>query len=75
MKVSITKYEINDFGEIVKGTKVETTFEDIDVNNFEELYYFYKLIYPKRNVHVTYENGERKISMMESSKRVYIRQI
>ena len=72
MKVSITEYNTNDFGEIIKNS-VKVTFEELDIANYEHLIQFYKLLYPKRSVHVHYENKERCIAVIGKNSRQYIK--
>ena len=73
MRVCTTEYKINQFGEIDHTAVVQITFEDLDVNSFEELLYFIKLTNSKKHVNVNYENGKRYISVVGADFRKYIK--
>lgn len=73
IKISITEYKINSFGEIEKGVPAKTTFERLDLNSFEELFYFEKMINGRNIVDIKYENGKRYISIVGKDFRRYIK--
>ena len=73
MKVSITEYKVNDFGEIDKSINSKIWQEELDLANFEELYNFEKLINPRYHVNKRYENGKSYISIVGPDFRRYIK--
>ena len=73
MRISITEYKTNKFGEIDNTVSAKITLEDLDVNNFNELLYFIRLINAKHHVHVNYENKTKYISVVGNDFRKYIK--
>lgn len=73
MRIRIEEYKTNSFGEIDKSLRSRIWFEDLDLNSFEELLYFERLINAKNQVNVRYEKGIRYISIVGSDFRRYIK--
>ena len=73
MKIVNTEYKTNEFGEIKKTERAKTWFEDLDLGSFTELLGFVKLLYPKCQISVRYENGVRTIVIVGSDFRRYIK--
>lgn len=75
MRISITEYKTNKFGEIDNTVSAKITFEDLDVKDFSELLYFIRLINARHHVHVNYENNTKHISVIGNDFRKYIKTI
>ena len=62
LKIVRIRNKINEYGEIVKSvTKI--TYELIDVDNFDELLKFERLIRPSAKIRVYYDKGQAYIQL------------
>ena len=73
IKISITEYKTNNFGEIDKSVPAKITFETLDLTGIYDLLQFEKLLNAGKCVHINYENGTKYISIVGKDFRRYIK--
>ena len=75
IKISRTKFKINELGEIDNRVTAVVKFETLDLNSFEELVRYEKLLKPKAQFLIYYSNGKRELSITSKESREYVRLI
>ncbi|MBQ7373037.1 MAG: hypothetical protein IJW64_00505 [Clostridia bacterium] len=73
IKVSITEYKTNNFGEIDKSIPAKVTFETLGLSGIYDLFQFEKLLNAGNKVRINYENGTKYVSIVGKDFRKYIK--
>ena len=73
LKIVRVRNRINSYGEIVKSVATKITYELIDVDNFDELLKFERLIRPMAKIRVYYDKGQAYIQIIGNIYREEVR--